>query len=229
MPKNIDPIVLPGLYKSHMHSFYGSDVVTKTLPTTEELQKGCPSGENPNDLSVHWAPTLYHVDGDNYTEVNPVMFSTYYENIDKAEIPFPNDFYADDIDERINGITWLPRAALPQVTCSTHIQAILRFTNCVNVQDIKKHAYAAANGGRCPADMKSTLQLRFSIRYDVRKLIPEGWSGPPPLKLACGANLLKATSGRRFMRIDGARGEGKAGSSCTPQDADPGNGTSDYK
>lgn len=53
MRKNIDPIVLPGKYMSHMHSFYGSDAVTKDLPTTEQLQKGCPSGENPNDLSVY--------------------------------------------------------------------------------------------------------------------------------------------------------------------------------
>ncbi len=53
--KNIDPIVLPGKYSSHMHSFYGSDIVTKDLPTTAELQKGCPSGENPNDLSVYCA------------------------------------------------------------------------------------------------------------------------------------------------------------------------------
>lgn len=53
MRKNIDPIVLPGKYASHMHSFYGSDTVTKDLPTTEQLQKGCPSGENPNDLSVY--------------------------------------------------------------------------------------------------------------------------------------------------------------------------------
>jgi hypothetical protein len=36
-----------------MHSFYGSDAITKDLPTTVELQKGCPSGENPNDLSVY--------------------------------------------------------------------------------------------------------------------------------------------------------------------------------
>jgi hypothetical protein len=53
MRKNIDPIVFPGKYISHMHSFYGSDAVTKDLPTTAELQKGCPSGENPNDLSVY--------------------------------------------------------------------------------------------------------------------------------------------------------------------------------
>jgi hypothetical protein len=54
MRKNIDPIAFPGQYISHMHSFYGSDTITKDLPTTEELQKGCPSGENPNDLSVYY-------------------------------------------------------------------------------------------------------------------------------------------------------------------------------
>jgi len=53
MRKNIDPIVFPGQYVSHMHSFYGSDAVTKDLPTTAQLQAGCPSGENPNDLSVY--------------------------------------------------------------------------------------------------------------------------------------------------------------------------------
>ncbi len=36
MVKNIDPIVFPGRYKSHMHSFFGSDAVTKDLPTTEQ-------------------------------------------------------------------------------------------------------------------------------------------------------------------------------------------------
>jgi hypothetical protein len=57
MRKNIDPIVFPGRYVSHMHSFYGSDIITKDLPTTAELQKGCPSGENPNDLSIYCKTT----------------------------------------------------------------------------------------------------------------------------------------------------------------------------
>lgn len=30
------------------------------------------------------------------------------------------------------------------------------------------------------------------------------------------------------MRIDGAKGQGKAGASCKPKDAEPGKGTSDY-
>jgi len=53
MTKNIDPIVLPGRYKSHMHSFFGSDAVTKDLPTSADLQKGCTSSGNANDLSVY--------------------------------------------------------------------------------------------------------------------------------------------------------------------------------
>lgn len=53
MYKNVDPIVKPGTYNSHMHSFFGSDAVTKDLPTSAELQAGCISGENPNDASVY--------------------------------------------------------------------------------------------------------------------------------------------------------------------------------
>jgi len=59
MRKNIDPIVFPGKYISHMHSFYGSDALTKDLPTTEQLQQGCPSGENANDMSVYCTYTSF--------------------------------------------------------------------------------------------------------------------------------------------------------------------------
>jgi hypothetical protein len=53
MNKNVDAIVQPGKYTSHMHSFFGSDAITNVMPTTEDLQKGCYSGMNPNDLSVY--------------------------------------------------------------------------------------------------------------------------------------------------------------------------------
>lgn len=269
MRKNIDPIVLPGRYTSHMHSFYGSDVVTKDLPTTAQLQKGCPSGENPNDLSVYWAPTLYYVNGNNYTEIYPATFKTYYEDIDRAEIPFPPNLRMvagnasaksqSDINEKIDMITWWcdagpedrnnrPRAAFPRVTCSAHMQAILRFPNCVDLKDVTKYAYTQANGGKCPTGMKRMPALRFSVRYNTRGAIPQGWKGVPPFRLACGEigdgycfhgdfingwyedaalNMLKA-KGQTWMRIDGAHGNGKQWSSCKPRDADPENGTSDY-
>ncbi|KAF2688277.1 hypothetical protein K458DRAFT_330550 [Lentithecium fluviatile CBS 122367] len=272
MRKNIDPIVLPGRYVSHMHSFYGSDIVTKDLPTTAQLQSGCPSGENPNDLSVYWAPTLYYVNGNNYTEIYPATFKTYYEQIDHAEIPFPKDFYMvagnasaksqADINEKTTMITWWcdgngpedrstrPRAAFPRQTCSAHMQAILAFPDCVNPRKMTEYTYAAANGGRCPAGMKRLPRLRFSVRYDTRKAVPQGWKGVPPFKLACGeigdgycfhgdfingwfddaqANLMKA-KGQSFMRIDGAHGNGKQpfGKACKTKDRDPSGGTSDY-
>lgn len=53
MNKNIDAIVVPGTYTSHMHTFFGSDAITNVLPTSTELQQGCYSGDNPNDLSVY--------------------------------------------------------------------------------------------------------------------------------------------------------------------------------
>ncbi|KAK1756625.1 hypothetical protein QBC47DRAFT_422651 [Echria macrotheca] len=274
MRKNIDPIVFPGKYVSHMHSFFGSDAITKDLPTTEDLQKGCPSGENPNDLSVYWAPTLYYVSGpDNttYTEIYPATFKTYYENIDHAEIPFPRNLhmvagnasakFQSDVNEKVTAMTWWcdgngpedrdrrPRAALPLQTCSAHLQVILRFPDCVNVDNITEYAYAAANGGRCPSGMKRMPSLRFSIRYNTRGVIKEGWKGTPPIKLACGEmgvgycfhgdfingwfddagkEMLKA-KGQSFMRIDGAHGTGKGQySKCKAADRDPENGTSDY-
>ncbi|KAE9364143.1 hypothetical protein N431DRAFT_496730 [Stipitochalara longipes BDJ] len=254
MRKNIDPIVLPGKYVSHMHSFYGSDAVTKDLPTSEELQKGCPSGENPNDLSVYWAPTLYYVNGDNYTEIYPATFKTYYENIDHAEIPFPPNFYAlagsatatsqADIDEKVTAITWWcdgngpedrdsrPRATFPRVTCSAHMQVILRFPDCVDLDHLTNHTYAALHGGSCPTNMKRMPSLRFSIRYDTRKALGDGYCFHGDFINGwfddAAKNMLKA-KGQSFLRIDGSHGNGKQYSACKAKDADPGNGTSDYK
>jgi hypothetical protein len=97
--------------------------------------------------------------------------------------------------------------------------------------------------------MKRIPQLRFSIRYDLRKLLPNGWSGTPPLELACGSsycwhgdfingwvpeaavNMLKATDKREFMQVDGLLGGGKDGSKCGlkyAHDQDPNHGTSDW-
>jgi hypothetical protein len=154
------------------------------------------------------APTLYYVNGGNYTEIYPATFKTYYENIDHAEIPFPRDFYAiagsatattqADIDEKVTGITWWcdgngpedrdsrPRATFPRVTCSTHMQVILRFPDCVDLGHLTNHTYAAANGGCCPTGMKRMPSQRFSTRYDTRKAVPQGWTGVPPFQLACG-------------------------------------------
>lgn len=97
--------------------------------------------------------------------------------------------------------------------------------------------------------MKRIPQLRFSIRYDLRTNLPDGWSGTAPLKLASGSsysshgdfingwlpeaaeNMLEATSKTAFGGVNGPDGNYDAGSVCktTPEDADPEHGTSDYE
>lgn len=57
MYKNIDPIVTPGQYVSHMHSFFGSDAVTANTSTSAELREGCSTAMNPNDFSVYCTST----------------------------------------------------------------------------------------------------------------------------------------------------------------------------
>lgn len=53
MHKNVDPVVMPGKYKSHLHSFFGSDAVTANTKTSKELQAGCTTAYNPNDFSSY--------------------------------------------------------------------------------------------------------------------------------------------------------------------------------
>lgn len=134
MNKNIDAIVAPGTYTSHMHTFFGSDAITNVLPTSAELQRGCYSGDNPNDLSVYCmlhitpilpvshsifsnsgVPTLYYVDGDTFTEVAIFRFSTYYTN-SYSDSAIPQDFAMisgnasahsqAEADHPYNGLEW---------------------------------------------------------------------------------------------------------------------------
>ena len=67
MFKNIDPVVMPGKYKSHLHSFFGSDAVNVTTATSAELQRGCSTAVNPNDFSIYCTspnPTLHQSNAD---------------------------------------------------------------------------------------------------------------------------------------------------------------------
>lgn len=203
-----------------------------------------------------------------------MRFSTYYENVLYAEIPFPQDFAAIagnagatsqvDVDSDNNLMSWWCEndpaeegkdgAKFPSKTCSTHLQTILRFPDCVNPSNLTAYAYSSGSYGNdnyCPTGMKRIPQLRFSVRYDLRKIIPDGWSGTAPLQLACGEvgdgycfhgdfingwfedaaqNMMTVAADKReFSRVDGEHGTGAVESSCKPEDADPNHGTSDYE
>ncbi|KAK1470535.1 hypothetical protein CCUS01_06300 [Colletotrichum cuscutae] len=258
MYKNIDPVVIPGQYASHMHTFLGSDAVTLNTTTSKEVA-GCATAVNPNDYSSYFSIS---------------RFSAYYVAIEKAEVAIPQDYKAvvgnasakSEADtEPLAGIQWFceggPSAGkdvngFPSKTCNTHLQTILLFHDCVNQETLEstysgtQHWTATSKpANRCPLDMKRMPQLRFSIRYDLRKALPDGWEGTAPLVLACGpaycthgdfingwlpeaaVNMLLANSKRDFAGVDGPAGKYSAGSVCGAQnatDADPENGTSDY-
>jgi len=220
---------------------------------------------------------LYLVEGNNqtYTPIKPMRFSAYYEQPESAEIAIPQNYkdLAGNVSatsqvhiEDDAGISWFcegestddskDAAAFPTKTCSTHLQTLLLFHDCAN-PDTLESAYSAnphynkAYGENwCPANMYRIPQLRFSIRYDLRKLLPDGWSGAPPLALACGSsycthgdfingwlpeaaeNMVQdAGSKREYFAVNGPLGDASAGSACgaeNARDSDPTHGTSDY-
>ncbi|CEL09824.1 hypothetical protein ASPCAL12953 [Aspergillus calidoustus] len=279
MFKNIDPIVFPGQYVSHMHSFFGSDAVNINTSTSAELREGCSTARNPNDFSVYWVPTLFHVNASappnkTHTPITPYRFSAYYELLNEAEIPFPENFQvvagnasatsSSDLNPD-NGITWFcegddaeenkEKAAFPTKTCSTHLQTLLLFPDCANPETFETaysknpRSFPGYNENRCPDGMYRIPRLRFSIRYDLRDILPDGWEGaPPPLELACGNEfcshgdfingwlpeaaeyMLEDPTKAEYFQIKGPLGDGDQGTACTRAagDSDPEHGTSDY-
>ncbi|KAH1786496.1 hypothetical protein KXX35_004276 [Aspergillus fumigatus] len=202
MNKNIDAIVAPGTYTSHMHTFFGSDAITNVLPTSAELQRGCYSGDNPNDLSVYWVPTLYYVDGDTFTEVAIFRFSTYYTN-SYSDSAIPQDFAMisgnasahsqAEADHPYNGLEWFCEgsseresdiAKLPTSTCDQHLQLNLLFPQCFNPDDHSEYDFADESN-TCPEGMLQMPQLRYRVQYDTKSVAPDGWSGPAPFQLSC--------------------------------------------
>ncbi|KAL5630842.1 hypothetical protein BROUX41_000714 [Berkeleyomyces rouxiae] len=276
MQKNMDPIVIPGKYQSHLHSFFGSDTVGPNTKTSAELQAGCSSAQNPNDYSSYWFPTLVMKNDDGSVTNVPVnRFSAYYVSINNAEIAIPQDFRnvvgnASATSQagvpELAGFSWFCEgdpvddkkdpAAFPTSTCSTHLQTLLLFHDCVNPDTLESDYSGTQHwtsfgvpANRCPAGMKRIPQLRFSIRFDLRKLLPNGWTGAPPLELACGSsycfhgdfingwlpeaaeNMLKATSKTEFAGVDGPQGKYNAGPTCgakNARDRNPNEGTSDF-
>lgn len=200
-----------------------------------------------------------------------MRFSTYYENINQAEIPFPQDFAAitgdagatkeSDLDENV-GLNWWCEGGpeeekesgkFPTQTCNAHLQTTFYFPDCVDPDNITSYAYndrSYGNANYCPDNMKRIPRVRFSIRYDLRSIIPGGWKGTAPLRLACGEigdgycmhgdfingwfedaaqNMMNdMPNPRDFMVVTGAHGDRSIKDDCRATDADPENGTSDY-
>lgn len=214
-------------------------------------------------------PTLvYTTDGTNYEPVPLSRFSAYYnlgETPAEVAIPqnvkmlagsssattadeSPADAKVEWFCEGESGIS-ADENGFPSSTCSTHLQTLLYFPQCVN-EDTLETAYKSRDYGTdnwCPDGMSTMAQLRFSIRYDLRDALPDGWSGTAPIKLACGnawcshgdfingwtteaaENMVATTSEKqKFASVDGSLGNDGDEPTCTATDAEPDQGTSDY-
>lgn len=143
----------------------------------------------------------------------------------------------------------LDENGFPSETCSTHLQTLLYFPQCVNV-DTLETAYKSRDYGTdnsCPEGSSSMSQLRFSIRYDLREVLPDGWSGTAPIKLASGnawsshgdfingwteeaaENMIATTAEKqKYASVNGALGNDGDKPTCEATDAEPDKGTSDY-
>lgn len=211
------------------------------------------------------------------TEMIPVpvsRFSAYYKHIEHAEVPIPQNYRvasgnafgktAADVDP-LNGIQWFCEygvdneedkddAAFPARCSSSRLQQIILLPDCVNEDTLESAfsgvqnwnaTYKAAN--RCPEGMKRMPQLRYSIRYNLESIYPDGWAEEIPLQLACGnsfcshgdfingwdpeaAENMAAAKQKPFIGVDGPFGKYNDGSVCKTKakDADPEHGTGDY-
>jgi hypothetical protein len=116
--------------------------------------------------------------------------------------------------------------------------------------DTLETGYKSGSPGRygtCPTGMEAMPQLRFSIRYDLRSVLPNGWTGTAPIQLASGnaysshgdfingwteeggKGLVEATAQKqKYISVNGSLGKDGDKPTCKASDADPKNGTGDY-
>src|SRR4051812_38877431 len=103
--------------------------------------------------TISGVPTLYLVqdEGNTHIPITPMRFSAYYEGLESAEIAIRQDYKdvagnasatSQEHVEKNAGISWFcegddtdedkDAAAFPTKTCSTHLQTLLLFHDCVN-------------------------------------------------------------------------------------------------
>lgn len=225
-------------------------------------------GITSTDENVGIATLLYTTDGGaSYKPVPTARFSAYY-NLGEtpAEIAIPQNVKM--VAGKATAKSWAESPAdakvswfcegddavaadkngFPSKTCSTHLQMLVYFPQCVNPSTLetayKSRSYGTSNW--CPSGSKSMPQLRFSIRYDLRDVLPNGWSGTAPIRLASGAawtghgdfingwktdaaqNMVATTAEKQhFAAVNGALGKDGDDANCTPKDAEPGKGSNE--
>lgn len=159
-------------------------------------------------------PTLLYTtdSGSTYNPVPVGRFTAYYNlGVSPAEVAIPQDLMmkaglagaqTSDAMDANAGVEWFcenddapadkdPAAFPADTKCSTYLQTLVYFPNCVD-EDTLAVNYTSRDYGTdnwCPEGMSTMPQLRFSIRYDVNSVLPDGWEGDAPLILASGTSF----------------------------------------
>ena len=215
-------------------------------------------------------PTLLYTGGSSPSPIVPARFNAYYENEQYAEIPYPDnlkmivgnpDATTESAMDPNAQASWYcdgdtadgaKEGGFPANTCPSYLHHLLYFPDCVNT-DTLAYTYSSDTGNTnwCPTGSKRITRLRFSIRYSLQSIIPQGWSGKAPLDLSSSNNTGVAWSshgdffngwdpeaaknmlsapGNTFQYIAGSINNGEpTTSTCTASDADPNQGASDYE
>lgn len=166
-----------------------------------------------NKIKNKGVPTLLYTtdSGSTYNPVPVGRFTAYYNlGVSPAEVAIPQDLkmtaglamaQTSDAMDADAGVEWFCEgddapagedpAAFPTSTCSTYLQTLVYFPDCVDEATLAVN-YTSRDYGTdnwCPEGMKTMPQLRFSIRYDVNSVLPGGWSGDAPLILSSGTSF----------------------------------------
>ncbi|KAL4996645.1 hypothetical protein BDV10DRAFT_202250 [Aspergillus recurvatus] len=181
---------------------HGLHNLSAAIPaTTQTTSQSTVSLSHLAALSHIGVPTLYHVDGDTFTEVPIFRFSTYYTN--GFSVAIPQDFAIisgnasattqAEADHPYNDLEWFCEgsdereadiAKMPTSTCDQHLQVNLRFPQCINPDNHAEYDFAG-DDENCPDGMVVIPQLRYRVLYDTKLVAPNGWSGNAPFQLSC--------------------------------------------
>lgn len=201
----VDPIVTPGRNSTHLHTFFGSDAISRTTNSSDELRAGCTSCTQ-QDFSSYWIPTLFFVtdDGKTRTPVE-VKLRAYYAGAPEYNgvpvDPLPqgmrmvtgNAFATNSSDAEQVGVNWYCDAEsdggktkgqanweFPDRCCKNWMKGNIGFPQYVKQLDDGTWTWsrAAMDGYKRIPYIRLMIQYRMDGAYDMSKGYLELSSGP---------------------------------------------------
>lgn len=201
----VDPIVSPGTNSTHLHTFFGSDAISRTTNSSDELRAGCTSCSQ-QDFSSYWLPTLYFVIDEGKTRVPvEVKLRAYYAGAPEYNgvpvNPLPqgmrmvtgNAFATNSSDAEQVGVNWYCDGEedggktkgqatweFPDRCCKMWMKGNIGFPQFVKQLDDGSWTWSrsAQEGYMRIPYIRLMVQYRMAGQYDMTKGYLELSSGP---------------------------------------------------